>query len=395
MIKRAIRFCRGYRRIEVTSAYPERFLNMCLARDIELWDVERLEEGVVRCALSSFDCRVAMELEKKCMCSIEIIGKGGLVSALSPLAGRYFLFGAAALCAILCWVSSLYLWRVSIYGCRDISERELSSQLAALGLEPGARISAIDKEGIKLEIMSRRDDIAYITVNIRGSEARVDIKEREEDMAPDLPSGPCDIVCDKDGVIKSIQVLEGEKLASEGQPVIAGDRLVGGLMTSSQGEVRQVRSMANITLRTWRSAGAALSREVYALDPTGAVRRDYALEIGRRRIEGYVVEKSPYPWYYKTKEILPISIGGFTLPFARVVRETYYECFPRLLELSDEKCALLLEESCRSALEGMIGDGKIISSSITTNFDGGRLYLKMDAECEERAGRYAPINIGE
>lgn len=394
MIKRAIRFFRGYKRIEVSSAYPERFLNMCLARDIELWDIEHLEAGRVRCTLSSHDCRVAMELEKKCMCAIDTVEQGGFVTAVAPLAGRYFLLGAAAVCALLCWASSLFLWRVSIYGCRNISEREISSQLAALGLEPGARISSVDKENIRLELMNSRDDIAYITINIRGSEARVDIKEREEDGAPDLPSGPCDIICDKDGIIKSIQVLEGQKLASEGQTVVAGDLLVGGVMTSSQGEVRQVKSMANITLRTWRSVGAALSRQIYALDPTGRARKDYALEIGRRRIEGYV-EKSPYPWYYKTREVLPIAVGGFTLPFARVIRETYYECSPRLLELSEEKCALLLEDSCKSALQGVIGDGSIVSTRITTDFDGGRLYLRMDAECEERAGKYAPIDIGE
>ena len=393
MVKRAIRFFRGYRRIEVSSAYPERFLNMCLYRDIDLWDVEHFDDGCVRCTLSSRDCRTALELEKKCMCDIDIIKRGGFLTAVSPLSGRYFLIGAAAVCIFLCWASSLFLWRVGIYGCKDISERELSSQLAALGLQPGVRISSVDKENIRLELMNSRDDIAYITINIRGSEARVDVKERGPDEAPELPLGPCDIVSDKDGVIKSIQVLEGEKLVSDGQTVIAGDRLVSGLMTSSQGEVRQVKSMANVTLRTWRTVGAALSREIYAIDPTGRVRKDYALEIGGRRIEGYVVEKSPFPWYYKTREVLPLTVGGFTLPFARVIKETYYECAPRLLELSEEKCALLLEDSCKALLQGVIGDGSIVSSKINTHFDGGRLYITMEAECEEKAGRYAPIDI--
>ena len=39
-----LRFLRGYVTIDITSAFTERFLNMCWARQIKLWDIIRMSE---------------------------------------------------------------------------------------------------------------------------------------------------------------------------------------------------------------------------------------------------------------------------------------------------------------------------------------------------------------
>ena len=392
MIKEAIRFVKGTCTVEVTSAYTERFLNMCWAGDVELWDIRRLGGDKIMACMTAAGYLRVRELEKKCMCSIRVVKREGLACFLKPFARRYFLLTAALLCIILCRLSSCFIWQVSIKGCKTISQRELSAQLAQLGLERGRLISALDLQQIKLDIMTERDDIGYITINISGTKATVDIKERDESLDMGGGYGPCDIVSDRDGIVKKMQVLEGMGLVKEGDTVTRGDRLVTGVMTSSQGETRLVHSMANITLRTWRSSGAALSSEIYGLEPTGRKRSFYRIELGQRSIKVYVIEKKPFAWYYKTKETLRGTGEDGFLPFVRIIKETYYECQPQRLTLSEDKCRDILMDTCRRNLESALGDGRIVSSDFEYVFENGRIRGVLKAECEETAGREAEIS---
>ncbi|MEA4919520.1 MAG: sporulation protein YqfD [Clostridiaceae bacterium] len=386
MIKKMIRFFRGSVTLEVTSAYVERFLNMCWAGGVEIWGIRRLGEDRIRAGMSVRNYLRVKPFAEQCMCSVKITETSGIAHALSPFRKRYFLIASAFICAFVCFLSTRFLWRVTISGCESISQREIWNQLSDLGLRTGKLCSSIDTNNIKLELMSMRDDIAYVTINMSGTEAYVSIVERDMNQQIVPEKQPCDIISDKTGVIENMQVLRGDSKVSVGDAVVPGDLLVSGTITSSQGETRLIGSMADITLKTYRKVKLALSREIYGLDETGAKRVYYSIIIGRRRIEMPLIEKMPFACYYKTKETLELrNDKGFSVPVA-LVKETYYECTPRLLELSENACAEILEQSCADTLAALCQGGEVKTSGFEYYFGEDSIYGVLSAECVEKTG---------
>ena len=191
---------------------------------------------------------------------------------------------------------------------------------------------------------------------------------------------------DKAGIIEEMQVLSGNSAAAVGDTVIPGDILVEGTLTDTQGGVHKVRSMANVTLRTWREVKIAMNNEVYALDKTGNCTEKYSIIFGNRRFELPLIEKSHYACYYKMKEIMPVQVGdGYLFPVA-LVRETLYECVPRRLELSEEACGKMLGESCGRAIAEMCGNEDFKETGFELFFGENGIYAVMSAECRESAG---------
>jgi|GEM_PF-1772319 len=386
MIERMLRFIRGTVKVAVSGAAVERFIDLCRLYGVSLWDITWVEEGLVTARMYQNDRRYAEELAVKAMCNAEFRDLAGLKMVLRPLKGRWALFFMAVMCTAVCFGSTLFLWKIRIEGCASISALELLGQLESMGLRRGCLLSTVDVHELQRDVMNLRDDIERITINLKGTEALVAVAEKDLSRSMGDEVGPCDIVSDKAGIIEEMQVLSGNSAAAVGDTVIPGDILVEGTLTDTQGGVHKVRSMANVTLRTWREVKIAMNNEVYALDKTGNCTEKYSIIFGNRRFELPLIEKSHYACYYKMKEIMPVQVGdGYLFPVA-LVRETLYECVPRRLELSEEACGKMLGESCGRAIAEMCGNEDFKETGFELFFGENGIYAVMSAECRESAG---------
>ena len=394
MIWKLLRYCRGYVRLEITGVSLERFLNLCRARNVELWDIRRPSPDRMCLSVPAAGWREIEPICHRTMCEAAVVGRRGLALALRPFAGRYFLLPAACCCLLLSLLSTRILWRVTIDGCRRIPELEIYSQLRGLGLETGRPLSAIDGEHIRRELMTLRDDLAYVTINLRGTEAHVIITEKDMTQQITPRVGPCDLICDKAGIIEDIQVLSGVQEAFRGDTVIPGDRLASGTVTSSQGEVRRVEAAANVTLRTWRTVSAALPAEIRGLTENGNTVSRWSLVIGRRRCMLPLIEKNDYACYYKTMETVAFSLGeGYFFPIT-LVKETWHECTAQPLPLSETACGDLLHARCRAILDSVCLPDGVSETGFFLKFGPDGICGTLEAECLEAAGVQRPLTTG-
>ena len=377
MIRRLLRFLRGGVTVEVRSAFPERFLNMCWASDLELWDLKRPSEDVLIVTLRRRDLKRAEALQHKCMCTLTVLDCRGLAASLRPLAPRLALMTAAVLCAVLALASTCFLWRIRVRGCVLTDRRALERELADLGLRRGALLSSIDERAIQLAVMSDREDIRYVTVNLRGNTATVDVIEGSRAL-PDR--APCDIVSDRDGIVLLADAASGEALVRPGDAVLRGDVLIAGNGGHAEGSV---------TLRTLRTVRTALPAEIAGTSPTGRKRTRFSLLVFGRVFPAYAIENRPFSCYYKNREVYPRDDGGYYLP-VRLIRETWHECVPRPLALSEDRCAALLRQSCLQRLEALTGGGETVSSAFDCVFAEDRIMGVLQAECIEKAGVSMP-----
>ena len=68
----------GYVSITVEGFFAERFINMCLAQDIFLWDIRREKNTYIKVKISSKDFRKIRKIARKTKCRVAIETKKGI-----------------------------------------------------------------------------------------------------------------------------------------------------------------------------------------------------------------------------------------------------------------------------------------------------------------------------
>ena len=123
-------------------------------------------------------------------------------------------------------------------------------ELEKSGVRVGAPIHSIDQNQVKNDILTRNSQLSFIWVDIRGTKAYVEVKQKDE--KPELvPSDvPCNIVAKHSGLIKKITVREGDTIAQENQYVQEGDLLVSGIRETKFIGMRLVRADADVQAET-------------------------------------------------------------------------------------------------------------------------------------------------
>ena len=147
------------------------------------------------------------------------------------------------------YVLSSLVWRIEITGLEYTDEKTVLSELEDLGVARWKRRSDINSDLIMKELMGRFEDIAWVGVEQEGTILRISFVEK---VLPDNPSGLCDLVATKDGILSKFIPLSGIPLVKEGDTVTKGQVLVEGVEGYEQGDY--VLPRAVVEAKVWYRA---------------------------------------------------------------------------------------------------------------------------------------------
>jgi similar to stage IV sporulation protein len=171
-------------------------------------------------------------------------------------------------------------------------------------------------------MMIRIQELAWISVNISGTRAKVEIVERV--MPPKIiqKNIPCNIIATKNGLITSLIVKAGSPVVKVGDTVKKGDMIVASMIESEdKKDIRYVHAMADVTARTWYEEAANVDLERIVQKETGNACNKYEFELFNKLI-GFGSRKVPYEYYNKQQIIKKISLGKDNiLPFGIVINK--------------------------------------------------------------------------
>lgn len=218
-VRSIINYFTGYVKVKVEGFYIERFINMCISKKILLMDIEREKATIMYASVGISDYRRLRQIAKKTKSKIKIQAKKGLPFTAHKYRKRKIflvLFAIVVVCTIIC---SNFIWNIEISGNVNISEEELLAELEKSGLSIGISKNDINSNSIIDTIRLNRDDIAWMGITVKGTNAMVKIKEI--DKAPNIidENKYCSIVADKAGMITKINVQNGTAAVTAGQIV--------------------------------------------------------------------------------------------------------------------------------------------------------------------------------
>ena len=382
-------------RVRAVCRYPERFMNICASNGIEFWDLVMRDPSTIDVTIYKSGYKRLLSLSAGGLFHISIIGSGGMPVYFKKVKKRYFLLAGLSLCLIAVWVSSLFIWEISVSGNEKVKTSDILSELKNVGVEIGACRLTVSQEQVSNYMLLKLPDLCWITVNTHGSKAEVLVKE--ERKVPEIIEEDAKTVvyAKKPGIIKRMTVLSGKALCSKDDTVAAGDVLVTGKMESMNSGTRYVNARADIIARTWYDLSAQMPLNAWKKEYTGEEKTKYSIIIAGKRQKLYLSGGISWPTYDKITETKDAVIfDGTALPLS-IVKDTYKEY--NLTESTFGKAAVrsILCSELLNELQDKIDNGEIIKKDFEVTESNGILTVKLHAECEENIGGVRLMNSSE
>jgi len=385
-IRTILNYFTGYVHIRVEGFFVERFINMCISKKILLMNIKREKSTIMYADIGIKDYKRIKEIAKKTKSKVEIQNKKGLPFIAHKYRKRKIFFILLITIIIALVVSSNYIWNIEITGNINVSVNELLQTLEQSGLKIGISKNNIDTNLVINKIRLKRDDIAWIGISIKGTNAIVKVKEA--DKAPEIIDEDeyCNIVSDKKGIITKISVQNGTAAVSPGDIVEEGTILVNGYMEGKYTGTRYVHSIANVEARVWYSKKKNEALTQTLPFETGNEEIKYSLKFKKNQINLYktLSKFEKYDTINENKKIMLFS--NFYLPI-EIVKTTNKEYILKEITYTEEELTNILVEKIDQELKEEIENkNNIVNKNINTYLNDGYLEVELTYEVLENIG---------
>lgn len=327
-----IRFFIGYVCFTAQGGFPERFLNLCRMRGIVLWDL-RSVDGIVYAKTDRPSYRRIRSVAKKSGMKVRINKKHGLPFFLNRHSQRIGLIVGACFCVAMLCILSTRIWSIDVVGNNRVESEEIIGAFEELGVKKGTASSRIDINSVEIAALQKLPELNWLNINISGSAALIEVRERVVSPETEDDAAPSDIVASRDGQIVILRPFNGTQEQKIGNPVLKGDLLISGIEENRDLTVSFCRAKGYVVARTNRSAGFTQSSEI-KIRTVAERKKSYILDF---LFFSLPLGKIPDNAY---KEKTELRINGVTLPVA-LTECTQTVLKDSVLTLPKEKTKLL------------------------------------------------------
>lgn len=313
MFLNLIRWFRGFVVFDIIGRFPERFINLSTRQGhFVLFSKPRKDNFTA--ALLLCDYRTIRPIARKSGVRLKVRERHGLPFLLGKYKARCGLLIGLLLFLIITVFMQSFVWTIEFSGLTTISQSTLKEALAEEGVFVGAFKPTLDLSAVQRKIMKNIDEVGWMSVNIIGTKAEVEVKEKE--LKPHILEAnvPCNIKAGMDGLILSMNTKYGKAVVSSGSAVIKGSLLVSAVVENPSGDVSIVHADAKVMAQTQRTKSFVLERKGVFYKPTD--------EASRYRLRAFWLEfpitvtsvKQSYTSRFVTKSVflnnteMPISV---------------------------------------------------------------------------------------
>lgn len=349
-LKILLNYILGYVNIRVEGFFIERFINICISKKILLWNMKREKSTILYANIGIQDYKKLKNIAKKTKTRINIQSKKGMPFLLHRYRKRKIFVGLLAIIFIALFMMSKFIWNIEIKGNTRISKTEIMEELNKNGLKIGTYKRKLNANSVINKVRLDREDIAWIGIDIEGTNAIVEIKETSE--APELidENEYCNIVSNKEGMITKINVQNGTAVVKEGDIVKEGDTLVLGYLEGKYTGIRYVHAKADIEAKIWYSKKEKVFLKQQIQVPTGATEQKYTLNINNFKINFYktLSKFENYDTINENKKLMLFS--NFYLPI-ELIKKTNCEYKYEEKIYTEEELTQITQEKIEKELE--------------------------------------------
>ena len=308
-----ISFIRGYYTVTVEGLDTESFLNYLIRNKIYVYNVNRMEKSKIQFNIDTNNYKKLKKIHRSNKFKIKVKKQTGIPF----IAKRIYTYRGMVICAIISLIilmsTSQFVTDVYITAPEGIDKTALKKELYIQGVKPGVYKKSIDRKIVRENIMGKFKQIAYVSINVKGTNIFVNITKKDESQNSDENSNYCNIIAQKDGIIEKIVPRSGEAIVQEGDIVKKGDVLINGANTTAQPEVWAM---------TFYEAKKTSNYIDIKNQRTGNKKNVYTISFYDKKYK--ILRNIKYRDYEIENNIKELRIGDYTFP-VKITVSTFYE----------------------------------------------------------------------
>ena len=376
----------GYLVIEIEGYYIERFINICKNKKIAIWNLKRKDEIKLSFRARIQDFREIIKIAKKTKCKLKIKSKKGIPFIFQKYKKRKVFIFLLIIFISLIILSSNFVWNVEIQVEDNQVIENIEEDLKNSGLEVGKLKSKINTKDIINKVRLSRDDVAWMGIELKGTNAIVKLVKADEKPEVIDESEYCSIISDKSGIITKINAQSGSANVKVGDTVNVGDVLINGWMEGKYTGIRYVHAKGEIEAKVWYTKNKRIEYNATERMETGNIENKYSIKFNNFKIN-LSKKLSKFKIYDTIETENKIKIfSNFYLPIS-IVKTTNKEVeeVQKIYELEEAKNIGIqdLEQELEQEIENK---NSIVNKNINTYEDETGLEIYVTYEVIENIG---------
>ena len=346
-----INYIRGYYVLIVEGIDAEKYLNFICKSRISIYNVKRISNTKIEFCVNRGDLKKIKNTYRGSKFEIKIKQKTGIPFLAKRIYRYKTMVFSAIVSLFLLLLTTQFVTDIYIQVPEGIKKEDIRKELYQVGLKPGVYKKSIDRKEIRDHIMLKFNDVAYLSINVKGTNIFVTVTKKAETLKSVEQSNYCNIIAKKDGIIEKVIARSGNSVVQKGDIVRKGDVLINGSNN---------KSIPEVWATTFYEASKSASYEEVVKEKTGNKKNVYTLSFYdnkytiRRNIKynDYVIENQEYK----------LSLGNYTFPLKLKV-STFYETEDKKIEKDKEQVKKELKEKTLKELDYIIpASARIVDS---------------------------------
>lgn len=386
-------FLIGYRLLSAPREYAEELLNLCSAQNIAIISSETDgEDFYLICAF--FPSIRLLKLSRRREIPLRVLSSRGIPSLILRYKSRYGAALGLLVSVALIFLGGSVVWDIRIDGERSLSESEVREVLSECGLSLGTRRRSLDIDALENRVLILSDDISWISVNIIGTVAEVEI--REVDL-PEEPQGSgyaaSNIVAAESGRIVGFENIKGNISVEIGDVVSEGQLLLGGIYGDEESGFRYTAAKGRVLAEVEREFVVEIPRAEERKVYKEATKSEKYLIFFKKRIKFFSNYRNLPTTCDKIdmEEFLPAP-NGKELPVG-IYTASYREYEYQTVSLTDEEMLALAQTRLDTLLRASLEDAELLSKTVSTEIGEDSLVLRCRVRCIANIAEEQEIKI--
>ena len=284
LIKILFNYIIGYIRISIEGYYIERFINICRSNKITIWKLKRDKNVKLELNIGIKDLKKVAKIAKQTKCKMKITRKKGVPFFLNKYKKRKIFFIFLILIIILLGILSNFIWNIDVIVENNEPINNIHEDIKEAGLSIGKIKSQINTKEVINKIRLKRDDIAWMGIEQKGTNVIVKIVKATSKPEIVNEEDYCNIVSDKQGVITKINAQNGTMAVKVGDTVNVGTTLINGWLEGKYTGIRYVHAKGKIEAKVWYTKNKTILYNTTEKRETGNVENKYKIKINNFEI---------------------------------------------------------------------------------------------------------------
>ncbi len=305
----------------------------------------------------------------------------GFAVLISQYKARAGLFAGGLFGIFLLVFSSLFVWDITVSGNETIPESVILDALEEHGLKLGSFIPSLDTERMEGVVILEVDGLSFVSINLRGTVAGVEISEREANTEICDITSPSNLVASMDGQITALEITGGASKVKLGEIVKKGDLLASGIIDSAALGYRLVRARGTVSARTTMCYDIQIPLEITEKVYTGEIKSCHSIKFFAKTINFFRKDNISEESCDRIEEERRIYLfGKIKLPIF-VIKTTYAEYEMKTRTMTEEEALQKAKEKLRFESEQDLADAEILARHTNVFCNGETLFLTEKVEC--------------